>query len=291
METDRTNESPFKSVVFAGGGSRCLWQVGFWDAASPRLNIWPETVAAVSAGATMAACIFSGRSDFALSWMKKATAANKKNVYPEKFIRRGDRVFPHWRIYREAILTTLDRQAISRLQAGPEVRVLLAHPPRWSGPITGVAVGLACYLAEKRMRNRVHPQWAVRAGFSPRVVNLKECGTAEQIAEVLLGSSCTPPLLPIMRREGKPVLDGGLIDNVPLTTLDPGSEPVLVLLTRQYPKEILPESTKRYYVQPSQPIAIYKWDYTNPRGLQAAYDLGRLDGEVFAKRFEREWKS
>jgi len=29
-------------------------------------------------------------------------------------------------------------------------------------------------------------------------------------------------------------------------------------------------------------VPIYKWDYTSPAGLQAAFDLGRRDGERFA---------
>jgi hypothetical protein len=27
---------------------------------------------------------------------------------------------------------------------------------------------------------------------------------------------------------------------------------------------------------------VWSWDYTNPAGLQAAFDLGRRDGERFA---------
>ena len=34
--------SEFKSVVFAGGGSRCMWQAGFWEVAAPELGIKPE---------------------------------------------------------------------------------------------------------------------------------------------------------------------------------------------------------------------------------------------------------
>ena len=39
------------AVVFAGGGNRCYWQGGFWEAASPLLGLRPGTLVGVSAGA------------------------------------------------------------------------------------------------------------------------------------------------------------------------------------------------------------------------------------------------
>lgn len=41
----------FDAVVFAGGGTRCTWPMGFWSAAAPALELSPRQVAAVSAGA------------------------------------------------------------------------------------------------------------------------------------------------------------------------------------------------------------------------------------------------
>ena len=41
----------FDAVAFAGGGNRCYWQGGFWEAAAPLLGLKPETVVGVSAGA------------------------------------------------------------------------------------------------------------------------------------------------------------------------------------------------------------------------------------------------
>ena len=44
----------YSSVVFAGGGCRCVWQVGFWETAAPELRLKPKTIGAVSAGSAMA---------------------------------------------------------------------------------------------------------------------------------------------------------------------------------------------------------------------------------------------
>ena len=61
----------------------------------------------------------------------------------------------------------------------------------------------------------------------------------------------------------------------------PLSGRTLLLLTRQYSH--LPGHPSRVYVQPSADVPVASWDYADPAGLQAAYDLGRPDGEAFAR--------
>jgi len=41
----------FDAVVFAGGGNRCYWQGGFYEAAVARLGLVPRLVVGASAGA------------------------------------------------------------------------------------------------------------------------------------------------------------------------------------------------------------------------------------------------
>jgi hypothetical protein len=74
-----------------------------------------------------------------------------------------------------------------------------------------------------------------------------------------------------------------MIDNVPVSLLDDCSGKKLVLLTRSYKENILPKNGEVIYVQPSEEIMITKWEYTDPEGLQYVYDMGRRDGEKFAK--------
>ncbi|MBU2549951.1 MAG: patatin-like phospholipase family protein [Proteobacteria bacterium] len=274
-------DAPFSSVVFAGGGSRCLWQVGFWDSVAPALELAPRAVAGVSAGATMACAILAGRARFALEYMKAAVAANPKNMYPLRLF-SGRPVFPHYPIYRQAVVDVIDADGLERLRQGPDMRVLLARPPAWAGPRLAVLLGFGAYMAEKKLNGRVHPEIAARIGFRPLAVPVRACWTPEELADLLISSSCTPPMTPVMNWNGGPVLDGGLVDNVPVRALDPDDGPALVLLTRLYRPELLPQSPTRRYVQPSRPISVAKWDYTNPQGFQDAYDLGRRDGERFA---------
>ena len=74
------NNTVFKSVVFAGGGSRCFWQLGFWNTVAPALNINPSVVSSVSAGAAFACFSLAADAEDILSYFKKATGINKKNI-------------------------------------------------------------------------------------------------------------------------------------------------------------------------------------------------------------------
>jgi predicted acylesterase/phospholipase RssA len=48
------------AVAFAGGGNRCYWQGGFWEAAAPLFDLKPMIVAGVSAGAWSACSAWGG---------------------------------------------------------------------------------------------------------------------------------------------------------------------------------------------------------------------------------------
>jgi len=88
------------------------------------------------------------------------------------------------------------------------------------------------------------------------------------------------------------VLDGGMVDNVPVGALDETPGRVLGMVTRLYPRPqmfVVPHQTaqgvqQRLYVQPSARVPISSWDYTSPQQMQHAYNLGRVDGERLLAR-------
>lgn len=273
-----------KSAVFAGGGCRCLWQVGFWDTVAPEFKIKPEIVAGASAGAAMALMAITGRSSAGLKSIKAATAANKKNFYWENMFTEK-KVFPHYQIYRDTILDIIDSKTFSRIKKGPEMRVLVSHPPFYLGPRSGTFTGLLSYVIEKAIRQPVHPALAGKLGFQSTVVKLNDCNNAEEIADAILCSSCTPPFVPIMKLGNRTALDGGIIDNVPVKAIgeDESRGDMLILMSKTYKKGRIPAIPGRIYVEPSKTPDIFKWNYTSPEKLQQAYDEGCRDGEVFIK--------
>jgi len=278
--------SPFDAVVFAGGGCRCFWQVGFWQVAAPALGIQPRVVIGTSAGSAFACAALSGATQQVLEDFKRRSADNAQNFYPRRLL-SGERAFPHERMYRGCIVENIDDQVLTTLNATTDMRVLLTRPmrPLASGrrirPMAALTVALATHYLNRRER-MVHASWGYRLGFQPEVVSVRSCRSAAELADLILHSSCAPPLLPLYQRDRAAVLDGGLIDNAPADYVAPARS-TLVLLSFRYDSWKIPRLPGRVYVQPSQEVPIAEWDYTSPDLIQATYDLGRRDGEAFAR--------
>ena len=272
----------FDQVVFAGGGNRCWWQAGLWDVVQPALDCRPRVIAGISAGAATACMLYTRNdSQWTMRYYERELAQVRRNV-EWRNAWRGESVFPHYRIYRQALLDIID-EPFDRLADAPEIRIGIAHIPRWLGARSAVAAGLVAYNIEKHVRKTLHPTLGQVLGFRREFVTAQSCTHVEQLADLLLQSSCTPPFTPVLRRDGRPVLDGGMVDNVPVDGLDAAPGQVLVLVTRRYPRPqtftIAHGEQQRLYVQPSSKVPISSWDYTRPQQMQHAYDLGRRDGE------------
>ncbi len=281
---------PFDQIVFAGGGNRCWWQAGWWDTVAPELHLRPRVIAGISAGAATACMVYAHDSQQTMAYYRQVLSTNKRNAYWGNLL-RNERVFPHYGIYRTALLSIFGDGRLAHLQQAPEIRIGVAHIPRWSGPRLAVAAGLLAYNIDKHVLKTLHPRLGRKLGFRPEFVRAQDCGSPEQLADLLLQSASTPPFTPVLRREGRAVLDGGLVDNVPVDALDVTPGNVLVLVTRLYPRPrrfvMQSGGQRRLYLQPSQRVPISSWDYTRPDAMTHAYDLGRRDGETFL----REWPS
>ena len=275
------HEHGFDGLVFAGGGTRCFWQLGFWEACAPTLGA-PRVAAAVSAGAAIACAALLGRCRETLKTFQRAVAANPKNAYPENLLRPGSpAVFPHEVMYRRAILELVDAEALRRLQE-IDLRVAIGRPPPLVGGGLGLILGLACYLASKRAGDPIHPGLARRLGFRAEIASVRGCRTPDELADLILASSCTPPFTSRRTYRGQPAIDGGVVDSAPVFALRGEARRALVLLTRSY-RALPARRSDTLYVAPSSPVTLRKWDYTRPDLLAETYDLGRRDGEAFLR--------
>jgi len=275
----------FHSIVFAGGGVRSFWQIGFYESIKSHLKELPKEISAVSAGSAMAAMIFSDTVDTGMTYFKKITAENEKNTYWKNLFNKK-RVFPHYDMYRSTIIHSINKETLKKIQQGPEMRVLITRPPGYLGPVSSTLFGMLLYTLEKIISGPVHPKLAAKFGYKSEVVSFHECKTPDEMADLILQSSCTPPFLPVMKRDGKTVIDGGLIDNVPVSALTQKEETMLVMLTRKYDLKSIPQYDNRIYVQPSEPITIDKWEYADPDGVEKTYNLGLKDGENFIRAYK-----
>lgn len=281
---DPAETSPYGSVVFAGGGCRCFWQVGFWSVVADEIGLAPRKLVGVSAGAAFAVTAAIGRIPEMLADFKERVDANPSNFVPRRERAPGERAFPHERIYGGLLRDHVGEAELAHLQHRQEFSALLAHPHRMLGAKRGLALSVVATVLNQRER-LVHARWGRRFGFTPKLVSARECETPDQLIEVILQSSCVPPIMPYYRRGGRPVIDGGVIDNAP-ADLVKGNGPTLVLLSFPHRHSNRDEGAHRTYVQPSGETPISQWDYTSPERVQQTFDMGRADGERFLERWD-----
>jgi len=272
----------FDAVVFSGGGCRCFWQAGFWSVAAPALALRPRTVVGASAGSAFACAALADKIDAVVEAFTRRTARNPRNVYPANVVRRRP-VFPHEEIYRGTIMDTMDAATLQRLHEGPELRILVARPPG-RRVMPALLAGFVAYKLDGTVRRRVHPSLPRRLGFRPELVSVRECQTEAELADLILQSSCFPPLMPLYQRDGGFVVDGAIVDEALVESVADHAS-TLVLLSR--PHAALPRHPARTYAQPSQPPPIAMWDYASPERIGPTFDLGRRDGEAFVEDLRR----
>ena len=282
--------SQFDQVVLAGGGNRCWWQAGFWHVLNEKIPQTPKKLIAISAGAATA-CLFYARpgkrgAEWGLNYYAQALDKVRKNANWANLF-SSDPVFPHHQIYRAALKNILGGR-FDLIKKGPEIEIGLAKTPRWLGPRLSVAVGLTVYNLEKYFKKSLHPTLGKTIGFTREFIRAQDCASEDDLIELILQSSCTPPFTPVMYRDGQAVLDGGLVDNVPIDglSLSPEGSPrskVLVLLTRRYsqPDYFVKElpGLRLTYIQPSHPVPISSWDYAHHELMPLTYQQGRADAE------------
>ena len=275
----------FKNAIFAGGGSRCIWQLGFWEGANKAGLGLAETIdyaASTSAGCAMARATMLDRGPEALDVAKQLISRNPRNIHWQNLRPgSGKPLLPHLAIYHEMMETFLRPTDLEQL-ADKRVEFLMAQFPAYLPSGIGAALAFAVYGVEKRLTSSLHPSWTHKMGFKPIVKGNQDAQNLAELIDIILAASCVPPVLPSNGYKGIRVLDGGIIDNVPAHLADGREGRTLVLLSKRY-KHVLPEPGKRVYVQPSEVIMIDKFDYANPTGIQEAYDLGLKDGADFSK--------
>ena len=278
----------FNQVIFAGGGSRCFWQLGFCAATKmigQDVLASAGFVGATSAGCAMATAALLGREEEALAAFMKCADGNEKNFYWQRLNPLDGRSpWPHEGMYRAALEAFIGQDDLNDLKQY-DFQCLMAQYPLLLGPRVSALLGFGLYELEKRVCNPLHPSWTRAIGFRPLVGCVKQCTQVAGLVDLILASSSVPPVLPSGRYAGLSVLDGGLIDNVPLLLAQGRPGCTLVLLSRHY-SQPLPATAELQYVCPSQPVPVHKFDYANPQRLQQTFDLGFKD----ALDFMREWE-
>lgn len=273
----------FDAICFAGGGNRCYWQGGFFEALAERFDLAPRLAVGASAGAFAGIYSLLGLGPGVRKRVLASCGPHRRN-FDFSAWRRGEPFCPVGPLYRALILDALDGAALKALKHRTDFQIAVSRLPRTLPPMLGAALGIGAYQLEKRLLHPVHPRFGRKLGFRPEFIAVRDLDSPDALADALIASSCVPPFMPVLDIGGVPAFDAGLVDNVPVEPLVPveaAGGRTLVLLTRLYRR--LPEVAGRTYAQPSRPIEVRQFDLTNPDGIRDAYELGRVDGAAFAR--------
>lgn len=238
----------------------------------------------------MALLLLSGRAERARTFFAAQRRGVKGHVEWSRLL-EGRRPFPHHDIYRATLLDALAEGGFERIRAQPfPIRLLCSAFPRVLPSVMGVALGLGVYQLEKALHpTMLHPSFPKRLGFAPRWWDARDCQSAEELTELVLASSSTPPFTRRGRFGHELLLDGSMIDNAPAYLLEdlPEVRRHIVLLTRPYRSDVIGRKGNRYYIAPTRPLPISRWDYREHAPVDETLAMGREDASVHdAQLFE-----
>jgi predicted acylesterase/phospholipase RssA len=268
------------AITFAGGGNRAFYQFGLMQAWGERLLPRVAALATCSAGACVAAMWLANREPAARDLWLARTAGLERNLDWRRAL-RGERLAPHGAVLREIVLAIGEGGGLERIQAAPfPVFVLASAFPEVMPPSLAVLVGIAAYQFDRARRpGQLHPTSGQKLAFRPAVFDMRDCAAPAELADLVLASSATPPFTPVGRFRGRSLLDGGMVDNAPAFVADRvgGVRRNIVLLTRPYPGVPLGPRGSRFYLAPSTPPPLERWDYTRPHLMAENVALGTRD--------------
>ncbi len=274
------------ALTFAGGGNRCFYQIGFWQQFADKLAPRLAAVAGVSAGACMQALWIAGRLRECEIFFRGRRGGVHRNLDWTALLRR-DSLAPHESVYRDTLMFACEDGGFEKIRACPfPIYVLAAAIPKRLPPRVGTLVGYGAYLLEKRLKpGMIHPSLGRRLGFRPWIRDARECESPDELVDLILASSATPPFTPLGRLQGRHLIDGGLVDNVPAFVPEQVASVRrnIVVMTRPYPQEVLGAKGQRFYVAPPYMPPASVWDYRRNAPVEHALELGRAEAHALAE--------
>jgi predicted acylesterase/phospholipase RssA len=271
------------TLTFAGGGNRSFYQLGLLARWGDQLLPRVLAIGSVSAGACVITTYLSGRRETARRFWLDRVRGITRNFDWRKLV-RGERPAPQGEIYRETLHVTFADGGLERIRASPfPIYVLAATFPRLLPRALSVALGIGLYSAERSIRRAPHPRSPRLLGFRPVAYEARECESVDELANLILASSATPPFTPIGAFRGHRLLDGGMIDNAPAFVVEerhPDAARSIVFLSRPYHPSVMGIQKRRLYLAPTQPPPIGRWDYTRPHLLDETVAMGEREAAI-----------
>ncbi len=273
----------FDAIGFAGGGNRCYWQSGFWEAFTAIHPQKPAYYVTVSAGAYHAAMNLASIGH-KVRGAAFGFAEEKRPDTDWSRVTRGKSPFVVGDLFREFLSQNFDQSALDTLKAQPPIFMQVADLPAWMPASIGSLGSIGAYQIEKLLTDGAHSKAGRYLGLTPRWISTHDMQTPAELVEAILSTSSVPPFMAVGRAGGPPCLDGGIVDNPPTIKLkqtEAENGKTLLIYTRF--GRTPPQAKGRTIIGPSEEITVNKFTIGDADGLRAAYELGLRDGERFAQ--------
>jgi predicted patatin/cPLA2 family phospholipase len=273
----------FDAIGFAGGGNRCYWQSGFWEAFAGLHPQRPGYYVTVSAGAYHCAMNLTGKAR-QVREAAIAFAGERRPDFVWKNLISGRSPFVVGGLFDQFLTTMFDDGDLAILREAPPIFMQVSRPPPLMPSALAALGSIAAYQLEKRITGGAYSKAGRYLGLSPAWISTHEMQSVRDLIDGILATASVPPFMRVGRIHGRPCLDGGLVDNPPLLMLEGTEEDggrTLLLTTRH--GRVPPSSRNRTVVSPSEPITVNNFTIRDPDGLRRAYEIGLRDGERFAR--------
>jgi hypothetical protein len=275
----------FENIIFAGGGNRCWWQAGLVEQLSTHSCWQVKQFVGVSAGAGIATALAANRIAESLDACVQRFRRNLRNMEWGQLL-RGKRPFVLPGMYREwtkSFLTESSFEAIKK--SGIALNIAITRPIKGLPLPLSALIALGLYSSKKFLFKKYHSAVPHALGFRSEHVDLARCGTLDEAHQLLAASAAAVPITPVVTWAGRPALDGGFYDSIPLPKAAFKRSNTLVLLTRYRPKQPhIFEIDGCTYIQPSTAINVVNFDCTNAENVNLAYAHGIADARAILSK-------
>jgi predicted acylesterase/phospholipase RssA len=275
----------FNAIAFSGGGLRCYWQGGFWEAFNAIHPQNPEYIVALSGGAFQSCFTLAGVGHKVREAVIDGCNARTRDIEFERLL-IGKSPFVVGELYPQLMEFAFGEAELAKLKAAPPIRIQICQSPRFMPSFIAAYGAIAAYQIEKQLTDGLYSKAGRYIGMKAVHISTHDIETVEELRLAILASGTVPPFMPRIMFQGKPALDGGLVDNPPVNLLretESKGGRTLVLATRAGQSVY---TDQRITLYPSTPILVNKFSITDGEGVRKAYELGLRDGEAFSMNKE-----
>lgn len=248
----------------------------------------------------MAMCLLSDSAEESVRYFCAITRRNSANFHWSRLL-RGRRPWPHERMYRSTITSYTDVDLLQRsplelsvnaLRVPVEYRGMANYWQRYHlmGRILGAYKRENRYAAQGIYRPMMRAI-AEEVGLKEHVFTKQDLNTNRKVTDIVLAASSIWPLLRFQQMEdGELYLDGGITNNLPISSL-PREDLIVAVhyddrrMTRYFYEQTGDDHGRSiYYIAPERALPIEAFDYANADGVRTAYEMGLRSGEAHLPR-------